>query len=315
MARKPRVEFEGALYHVIVRGNHRRNIFRDESDCVAYLERIEHYRERYHCSVYAYVLMSNHVHLLIETGPVGLSKIMQGIQFSYTQRYNRRYHAVGHLFQGRYKAILCDRDAYLLELVRYIHLNPARMKQPQDPWKYRWSSHRAYLGENTPLKIQAQAVLEQFGYKISVARSGYLDFMKEGVGQGHLDRFYQTVEQRFLGDERFVDEVAKKKKERDPVKIKVKFSRLVDGVASVYGIEAGRLLGTERKRSWVEPRSLLVYAAREWCGIKARVLAEHLRRDASMISRLHAAYMEKRDKRLESELQRWLNKSITITHA
>src|SRR5688500_8460786 len=145
--RKPRVEFEGALYHVIVRGNHRRDIFRDESDRVTYLKRIEHYRERYSCIVYAYVLMSNHVHLLIETGAVGLSKIMQGIQFSYTQRYNRRHGAVGHLFQGRYKAILCDRDAYLLELVRYIHLNPARMKDPQNPWKYRWSSHRAYVGE------------------------------------------------------------------------------------------------------------------------------------------------------------------------
>ena len=146
MARKSRVEFDGALYHVIARGNQRRDIFRDEADRETYLERIEHYRERYRCVVYAYVLMSNHVHLLIETGAVGLSKIMQGIQFSYTQRYNRRHRAVGHLFQGRYKAILCDRDAYLLELVRYIHLNSARMKHPQDPWKYRWSSHGAYLG-------------------------------------------------------------------------------------------------------------------------------------------------------------------------
>ena len=157
-------------------------------------------------------------------------------------------------------------------------------------------------------------MLEQFGSKISVARSGYLDFMKEGIGQGHLDRFYQTVEQRFLGDERFVDEIAKHKKERDPATIKVKFSRLVEGVASVYGIEAGRLLGTERKRTWVEPRSLLVYAAREWCGIKAKVLAEHLHRDASMISRLHAAYVEKRDRRLELQLQHWLGVKST-THA
>ena len=314
MARKPRVEFEGALYHVIVRGNHRRDIFRDESDRVGYLERVEHYRERYRCIVYAYVLMSNHVHLLIETGAVGLSKIMQGIQFSYTQRYNRRYRAVGHLFQGRYKSILCDRDAYLLELVRYIHLNPARMKHPQNPWTYRWSSHRAYVGEHAPITIQTTSVLKQFGSNASVARREYLGFMKEGVGQGHLDRFYQTVEQRFLGDERFVDKVEKKKKEREPAKIKVKFPRLVEGVASVYGVEPGRLLGTERKRSWVEPRSLLVYAAREWCGIKARVLAEHLHRDASMISRLHAAYVEKRDKRLESKLQRWLNIK-SITHA
>jgi REP element-mobilizing transposase RayT len=262
MARKPRVEFEGALYHVIVRGNHRRDIFRDQSDRVAYLDRIEHYRERYRCIVYAYVLMSNHVHLLIETGAVGLSKIMQGIQFSYTQRYNRRYRVVGHLFQGRYKSILCDRDAYLLELVRYIHLNPARMKRPQNPWKYHWSSHRVFLGEPGPVTIQTTSVLKQFGSNASVARRGYLAFMKEGLGQGHLDRFYQTLEQRFLGDEQFVDEVEKKKKEREPVRIKVRFPRLVEGVASVYGIEAGRLVGTERKRSWVEPRSLLVYAAR-----------------------------------------------------
>jgi chromosomal replication initiation ATPase DnaA len=157
-------------------------------------------------------------------------------------------------------------------------------------------------------------VLEQFGSKIRVARGGYLDFMKEGIGQGHLDRFYQTVEQRFLGDERFVDEIAKHKKERDPATIKVKLSRLVEGVASVYGIETGRLLGTERKRTWVEPRSLLVHAAREWCGIKAKVLAEHLHRDVSMISRLHAAYVEKRDRRLELQLQHWLGVK-SITHA
>jgi REP element-mobilizing transposase RayT len=313
MARKPRVEFEGALYHVIVRGNHRRDIFGDESDRVNYLERIEHYRERYEAVVYAYILMSNHVHLLIETGVVGLSKIMQGIQFTYTQRYNRRHRKVGHLFQGRYKAILCDHDAYLLELIRYIHLNPARMKNPQDPWKYRWSSHRAYLGGEGPLKVQTSAVLQQFASKRSAARKRYLDFMKKGLDQGHVESFYETVEQRFLGDEKFIEQV-EKKKAGEPVKIKIKFPRLAEGVAAVYGIEARRLLGTERNRSWVGPRSLLVYAAREWSGIKAKALAEYLNRDASMISRLHTAHAEKRDKKSESALQRWLRIKST-THA
>ena len=172
---------------------------------------------------------------------------------------------------GRYKAILCDRDAYLWELVRYIHLNPARMKHPQDPWKYRWSSHRAYLGEGSPVKIQTDAVLKQFASNQRAARREFLGFMKEGLGQGHVDRFYQTIEQRFLGDERFVDQLEKKKKEPEPPKLKVKFSRLVEGVAALYGIEAERLVGTERKRGWVAPRSLLVYVAREWCGIKASV--------------------------------------------
>ena len=119
MARKPRVEFKGAFYHVIVRGNQRQKIFRDDRDRLTYLDRVEHYRQRYGFRIYAYVLMANHVHLLLQTGKTPLSKILQGIQFTYTQYYNRRHRTVGHLFQGRYKAILCDRDAYLLELVRY----------------------------------------------------------------------------------------------------------------------------------------------------------------------------------------------------
>jgi hypothetical protein len=98
--------------------------------------------------------------------------------------------------------------------VRYIHLNPARMKHRQDPWKYRWSSHQAYLGEGSPVKIQTDAVLKQFASSQRAARREYLSFMKEGLGQGHVDRFYQTIEQRFLGDERFVDQLEKKKKNR-----------------------------------------------------------------------------------------------------
>src|ERR1043166_1855603 len=146
MARKPRVEFKGAFYHVIVRGNQRQKIFRDDRDRLTYLDRVEHYRQRYGFKIYAYVLMANHVHLLLQTGKTPLSKILQGIQFTYTRYHNQRYRTVGHLFQGRYKAILCDRNAYLIELVRYIHLNPTRLKTPADLDKYRWSSHHAYLG-------------------------------------------------------------------------------------------------------------------------------------------------------------------------
>ena len=175
MARKPRVEFEGAFYHVIARGNQRQDIFRDDQDRTTYLERVEHYSKRYDFRLYAYVLMSNHVHLLIETQRIPLSKIMQGIQFTYTQYYNRRHRTVGHLFQGRYKAILCDRESYLLELVRYIHLNPARVRKPNDPWKYPWSSHRAYLGERTPVEIDTKLVLGQFGRALGQARRACRD--------------------------------------------------------------------------------------------------------------------------------------------
>ena len=124
MARRPRVEFAGGLYHVICRGNQQQAISRSDADRKYYLESLERYRQRYGFKVYAYVLMSNHVHLLLVTGEVPLSRIIQRLQLRYTGYFNRKYNKVGHLFQGRYKAILCDRDAYLLELVRYLHLNP-----------------------------------------------------------------------------------------------------------------------------------------------------------------------------------------------
>lgn len=108
MARKPRIEFEGGFYHVITRGNQRQKVFIDEKDFLKYLEFLSDYKDRYGFSIYAYVLMSTHIHLLIETGKVGLSRILQGINQCFTMYFNWRYGTVGHLFQGRYRAILCD---------------------------------------------------------------------------------------------------------------------------------------------------------------------------------------------------------------
>ena len=215
MARKPRVEFEGAFYHVVVRGNQRQRIFRDDRDRIYYLERVEHYRQRYRFTIYAYVLMSNHVHLLLETGKTPLSKILQGIQFTYTQYYNRRYRTVGHLFQGRYKAILCDRNAYLLELVRYIHLNPARLKNPEELATYRWSSHHGYLGGTGPVTVDTDLVLRQLGNSAAQARKVYRKFIEDGQSLGHEERYYQAVDQRFLGDEKFVQQVAERAPQGD----------------------------------------------------------------------------------------------------
>ena len=118
MARRPRVFAPGLLYHVIVRGNQRRKTFRSEDDYKAYLDRLEHYRAKFRLRIYAYCLMPNHAHLLLETGATPLAKFMQGLQQSYTQYFNRRYRKVGHLFQGRYKAIICDKEKYLLALLR-----------------------------------------------------------------------------------------------------------------------------------------------------------------------------------------------------
>jgi REP element-mobilizing transposase RayT len=292
MARKPRVEFDGAFYHVIVRGNQRQRTFQDGQDRIAYLQRLEHYRQRYGFRLYAYVLMANHVHLLLETKSVALSKIMQGIQASYTQRYNRRHRKVGHLFEGRYKAILCDREAYLLELVRYIHLNPARLRVAQDPWRYRWSSHGAYMGKTTVVKVDSQEVLSQFAPRRAAARRVYQGFMQDGMKQGHEEKYYQTLDQRFLGDERFVNEVAQRReaKEVEMEGKKVAFARLLAALCAMGRLDSKVLLQPGRQRQWVRSRAQLVYLAREWCGLTAKELAGRLHRDASMISRLYGWY-------------------------
>jgi REP-associated tyrosine transposase len=146
MARKPRVHFPGALYHVISRGNQRRAIYKDDEDYRRFQTLLSEVVKRYSITLCAYVFMPNHFHLLLEVGRVPLAKVMQSLLYRYTRHYNRRYRKVGHLFQGRYQAILCDRDNYLMKLIRYLHLNPVRAGMVSDPSRYRWSSHRDYRG-------------------------------------------------------------------------------------------------------------------------------------------------------------------------
>jgi REP element-mobilizing transposase RayT len=138
MARRPK-SICVRTYHVV--RVQRRKTFRSDDDYKAYQDRLEKYRAKFHVRIYAYCLMPNHVHLLLGTGSTPLAKFMQGLQQSYTQYFNRRYHKVGHVFQGRYKAIICDKDKYLLALVRYIHLNPVRARLAKRPERY---THRTY---------------------------------------------------------------------------------------------------------------------------------------------------------------------------
>jgi REP-associated tyrosine transposase len=304
MVRKPRIEFPGAFYHVISRGNQRQKIFHDNADHLAYLERLEHYRNKYQIILYAYVLMSNHFHFLVETQNAPLSKFMHGLLFTYTQYYNNKYSKVGHLFQGRYKAILCDREAYLLELVRYIHLNPARMIGSVDPFNYPWSSHRAYEGEACEVKIQTSLILDQFGSTRGRARQAYLLFMREGTSMEYDRRYYETFDQRLLGDEHFIDEVDRRTERKSDIEkfmMRVPFSELVDLVSAEHGVDRDLLLGRGKNRKLARARSMLVFLGREWSGITAKELGKRMERDPSVISRLYGRYASSRDFKKESK--------------
>lgn len=182
MARPLRIEFPGAIYHVTSRGNAQDAIFLDDIDrqnCLAVLDLA---LRRFNVICHAYCLMSNHFHLLIETPDANLAKAMRQFNSTYTQAFNRRHGRVGHVLQGRYKSIIVDRDAYLLELCRYIVLNPVRAAMVKKPGSYAWSSYRATAGlDKKPDFLAVDWVLQQFGSNRPQARQEYRRFVEAGI--------------------------------------------------------------------------------------------------------------------------------------
>ena len=205
MARKARAEVDGGLYHIVTRGNNRQQIFNSPGDYEKFLSLLTIQKTKVPFFLYAYCLMSNHVHLLIERQASEVGRIMHRLLTGYAQYYNRRYRRVGHLLQGRHKAILCQSDRYLSELVRYIHLNPVRARMVNQPEDYEYSSHGAYLGMEPTGIVDVDPVLRHFAAKKDVARMRYRQFVAAGIKQGHCEEFYAAEEGRILGSEEFID--------------------------------------------------------------------------------------------------------------
>ena len=181
MARPLRIEYKGAFYHVMNRGNARQVVFRDRHDYETFLTLLQGSAELWEIKLHAYSLMPNHYHLLIETPLGNLSRAMRHINGVYTQRYNRHHKRDGHLFRGRYKAILVEDDAYLVELVRYIHQNPVASKLVKEPEAHAWTSHRHYLKDGKAPWLSTDCMLSYFGNKAHLARRKLHEFVMAGV--------------------------------------------------------------------------------------------------------------------------------------
>ncbi len=284
MARKPRVHFGGAFYHVIARGNKGAKVFKSAQDYSAYLRFLKDYKKRYPFFLYAYVLMPTHVHLLIEVQETALSKIMQSLQFRYTRHYNLKYRTWGHLFQGRYKAILCEKETYFLELCAYIHLNPVRAGLEEDPLDYPWSSYKAYALGSADDLVDQRALLVQFSKIAFRARKGFIHFVKSRMGQGKREEFYKAKDQRFLGSEDFLEEVQEKLGGGIVFGYKLSIPEIVAGVVSGLGISKGLIYSENRNREGSFARGIVGYLARRLARHSLRSVAEHFRRDPVVIS-------------------------------
>jgi REP element-mobilizing transposase RayT len=281
MARPLRVEYPGAYYHVINRGNNQEKIFKNDRDKEKFLEYLAKANQRFSIIIHTYCLMSNHFHLLVETPDPNLSMAMQWINVSYATYFNRKRGRHGHLFQGRFKAILIDADEYLKHLSRYIHLNPVRAKIVAIPSKYQWSSYAAFIGKlKTPSFLETDWLLSNFGKRKKEARRNYKAFVEAadittvenphkqltaGFILGDLD-FVNWVKDSFLSGRKDEKEIPQLKK----LKPKIQLETVVNAVCQEFVCNEEHIITKGRKQN--KAREVAIHLTRELSGMSCKDL-------------------------------------------
>ena len=284
MARKPRLHENGGVYHVMLRGNGGQNIFFDDDDRHHFYLLLQQGIARYVHRIHGFCLMSNHIHLAIQVGEEPLAKIMQNLSFRYTRWINKKQKRTGHLFQGRYKAIMVDQDAYLLELVRYIHLNPVRAKLVRQPHNYAWSGHRAYLGQEVLPWLTTDWVFSQLGARLATCRKRYAAFVDEGRDEGRRNDFHcgGDNDQRILGDDHFAQQMTNKP--YAPAK-RITLDQLVKIVGHGYRLTESDLASASRERQASEARYIIGWLAQKSGQVTLTEVGKRFGRDVATLSR------------------------------
>ncbi len=282
MARKPRIHVAGGLYHVTLRGNAGQTIFFNDNDRYYFYSLVQEGVERFGHRIHGFCCMRNHFHLAVQVGDIPLSKIMQNLSFRYTRWINQRKKRDGHLFQGRYKAILVDANRYLLELVRHIHLHPVREGEVRDPIEYPWSGHRAYLGEVQLPWLTTEGVLSQFSQQRAAARRRYVKFVQEGLkAEDYKDFNHGTKDSRVLGDNRFINRVLKTEPKRPkPPSVR----KIVQRVCRQYEITERDLSSPSRQRRLAQARGVVAWLVVQHESGTLTELAQRFNRDLSAMS-------------------------------
>ena len=284
MARKQRIHYPGAVYHVILRGNSSQDIFFANADRRRFYLLLQEGVGKYHHRIHAFCLMSNHVHLAVQVADIPLSRIMHNLGFRYTRYINWRKNRTGHLFQGRYKALLINADSYLLELVRYIHCNPVRAGLSRSPHQYPWSSHRAYLGEEAISWLSTDWILSQFASQDNRARTLYADFIGHGLHEGHRCEFHKgSAEGRILGEDIFSEQAFARAAQQFQGHLDIE--GIISAVCSRYGITPKVLVEPGKKQPAALCRAIAAYLVQGADNITMTELGRYVGRDLAALSR------------------------------
>lgn len=245
MPRSARIDIPGQLYHIIVRGIERRDIFLDDEDRRLFVQRLSTLLEKTDTSCLAWALIPNHFHLLLRTSSVKLAAFMRRLLTGYAVVFNLRHDRHGHLFQNRYKSLICQNDAYLLELVRYIHLNPVRAHIVTDIEKldrHRWSGHAVLMGKEEMNVQDTDTVLGHFGTTVTKARRAYKSFVADGIQLGRRDDLVGkpstqgAADSRILGDPEFVEEIRTQETVTLGLESRTPIAEIASNVAAEMGI-------------------------------------------------------------------------------
>jgi len=282
MGRPLRIEFENAVYHITSRGNERKKIYRDDGDKKRFLGLLEDYKNRYNFLIHCFVLMDNHYHLVIETLRPNLIKIMHGLNSGYTGYFNKKYKRSGHLFQGRYKAIIVDKENYLLELSRYVHLNPLRAKIINKPQDYKWSSYGGYIRKKEVNNLNNYNwLLSIFGNKEKKSRRQYKEFVEEGIAKKLENPVKRAVGNMILGSKEFIDsilvkidrdEIGQEIANRNEILKTINPQEVIKEVSNKYKIKPIEITNTGTRNN--EARNVAIYITRNVCELSNKETAK-----------------------------------------
>ncbi len=301
MARPLRILFPGAFYHVTARGNERKAVFKSKKDREKFLAYLETATERYNAVIHAYCLMDNHYHLLLETPSGNLPQIMRHINGAYTTYHNVKRSRSGHLFQGRYKAILVERDEYAKELSRYIHLNPVRADLVEKPEDHVWSSYRFYIGrEKSPQWLCRGFILGYFGSRFPDSQKGYRKFVQSLKGQEYESPLDNVVGSVLLGSREFIDFIKQKYISGQGQAKDLPALRQLSSRVSMEAVftEVDAVFSEDPALS----RSVKIYLCHRYTGEKLRSIGDHFGISESAVS--HAGKRAKEKIELDRALQK-----------